>query len=169
MRIILLGVGMIKRDVAGFVLDNASWFPVVSVTGPRQSGKSTFVRSLFSDYAYVNLEDRPTYERVMAGPSDFIHERPPRMIIDEAQRVPELFNAIQVVSDERGTVGQYILSGSQNYLLLRRITQSLAGRIGLVRLMPLSYREVALAPNEVTPDGFMLRGGYPRLYDVDIV
>ena len=159
---------MIKRDVAGFVLDNASWFPVVSVTGPRQSGKSTLVRSLFSDYAYVNLEDRPTYERVMAGPSDFIHERPPRMIIDEAQRVPELFNAIQVVSDERGTVGQYILLGSQNYLLLRRITQSLAGRIGLVRLMPLSYREVALAPNEVTPDGFMLRGGYPRLYDVDI-
>ena len=78
MRIIPLGVGMIKRDVAGFVLDNASWFPVVSVTGPRQSGKSTLVRSLFSDYAYVNLEDRPTYERVMAGPSDFIHERPPR-------------------------------------------------------------------------------------------
>lgn len=83
---------MIKRDVAGFVLDNASWFPVVSVTGPRQSGKSTLVRSLFSDYAYVNLEDRPTYERVMAGPFDFIHERPPRMIINEAQRVPELFN-----------------------------------------------------------------------------
>lgn len=75
---------MIKRDVAGFVLDNASWFPVVSVTGPRQSGKSTLVRSLFSDYAYVNLEDRPTYERVMAGPSDFICERPPRMIINEA-------------------------------------------------------------------------------------
>lgn len=167
MRIIPLGVGMIKRDVAGFVLDNASWFPVVSVTGPRQSGKSTLVSSLFSDYAYVNLEDRPTYERVMAGPSDFIHERPPRMIINEAQRVPELFNAIQVVSDERGTVGQYILLGSQNYLLLRRITQSLAGRIGLVRLMPLSYREVALVSSEVTPDGFMLRGGYPRLYDVD--
>lgn len=90
------------------------------------------------------------------------------MIINEAQRVPELFNAIQVVSDERGTVGQYILLGSQNYLLLRRITQSLAGRIGLVRLMPLSYREVALVSSEVTPDGFMLRGGYPRLYDVDI-
>lgn len=130
MRIIPLGVGMIKRGVAGFVLDNTSWFPVISVTGPRQSGKSTLVRSLFSDYAYVNLEDRPTYERVMAGPSDFICERPPRMIINEAQRVPELFNAIQVVSDERGTVGQYILLGSQNYLLLRRIIQSLRGASG---------------------------------------
>lgn len=159
---------MIKRDISNFVLDSASWFPVVSVTGPRQSGKSTLVRALFPDYAYVNLEDQSTYERVVASPSDFIRERPDKMIIDEAQRVPELFSAVQVASDERGTAGQYILSGSQNFLLLKRITQSLAGRVGLVRLMPLSYREAATAVDGLMPDDFMLRGGYPRLYDVSI-
>lgn len=159
---------MIDREISGFMLDNASWFPVVSVTGPRQSGKSTLVRSLFPQYDYVNLEDGPTYERVVASPSDFIRERPAHMIIDEAQRAPEIFNAIQVASDERGTTGQYILSGSQNFLLLKRITQSLAGRVGLVRLMPLSYREAVMAVDGLTPDAFMLRGGYPRLYDVSI-
>ncbi|HQE70585.1 MAG TPA: ATP-binding protein, partial [Atopobiaceae bacterium] len=159
---------MIKRDISNFVLDSASWFPVVSVTGPRQSGKSTLVRALFPDYAYVNLEDQSTYERVVASPSDFIRERPDKMIIDEAQRVPELFSAVQVASDERGTAGQYILSGSQNFLLLKRITQSLAGRVGLARLMPLSYREAATAVDGLMPDDFMLRGGYPRLYDVSI-
>lgn len=159
---------MIDRDISGFVLDNASWFPVISVTGPRQSGKSTLVRRLFPQYDYVNLEDGPTYERVMASPSDFIRERSAHMIVDEAQRAPEIFNAIQVASDERGMTGQYILSGSQNFLLLKSITQSLAGRVGLARLMPLSYREAITVADGLTPDAFMLRGGYPRLYDVSI-
>lgn len=159
---------MIERTVADFVRRNANWFPVVSVTGPRQSGKSTLVKSLFPDYAYVNLEDQPTYERIADAPTDFIREHSPHMIIDEAQRIPELFNAIQVVSDERGAAGQYVLSGSQNFLLLKRITQSLAGRVGIVRLLPFSYREVVAADANLAPDIFMLRGGYPRLYDVDI-
>lgn len=159
---------MIERIQSDFILDNARWFPVVSVTGPRQSGKSTLVKHLFPGYQYVNLDDAGTYEQVMAAPSDFIRERPDHMVIDEAQRVPELFNAIQVASDERGTVGQYVLSGSQNFLLLKRITQSLAGRVGLVRLLPLSFREAETADDMLTPDSFMLRGGYPRLYDVDI-
>lgn len=90
------------------------------------------------------------------------------MVIEEAQRIPELFGAIQVASDGRGGPGQYVLSGSQNYLLLRNVTQSLAGRVGMVRLMPLSYREAVTADPALTPDAFMLRGGYPRLYDVGI-
>lgn len=159
---------MIERLVSDFVTKNTEWYPVVAVTGPRQSGKTTLVRHLFKDYEYVNLEDQATYERVRMAPSDFIRERSDRLVIDEAQRVPELFNAIQVVSDERGAAGQYVLSGSQNYLLLKRITQSLAGRVGLVRLLPLSYREAVTSDESLTPDEFMLRGGYPRLYDVDI-
>lgn len=159
---------VIDRLIASFVTSNAQWFPIVSVTGLRQSGKSTLVKSLFDDYEYVNLEDQSTYERVHADPSGFVKEHEARLIIDEAQRVPELFNAIQTVSDERGSTGQYILSGSQNYLLLRGVSQSLAGRVGMVRLMPLSYREAVTAEAELAPDAFMLRGGYPRLYDVPI-
>ena len=122
-------------------LKMAGWFPVVSVTGPRQSGKSTLVRKVFSEYDYVNLENIDTRGAALADPVGFIRDRPQRLVIDEAQLVPELFNMIQVVSDETGEPGQYILSGSQNFLLLRSITQSLAGRVGLLRLMPLSFAE----------------------------
>lgn len=158
---------MIEREIAGQALENAGWFPVVSVTGPRQSGKSTLVKRLFGDYEYVNLEDERVYNVVRAAPADFVREHPGRLVIDEAQRVPELFSAIQVAADESGEPGRYVLSGSQNFLLARRITQSLAGRVGILKLMPFSYRE-ASAAGGLTPDEFMLRGGYPRLYDAAI-
>lgn len=143
----------------------ASWFPVVSVTGPRQSGKSTIVRATFPSYAYVNLEDPQVRRSALDDPVGFIRNRPSRLIIDEAQYAPELFSMIQVVSDERGGPGQYVLSGSQNFLLLKSITQSLAGRVGMLRLLPFSYREACRADVELSADEFMLRGGFPRLYD----
>jgi predicted AAA+ superfamily ATPase len=101
-------------------------------------------------------------------PVGFIRNRPPHLIIDEAQLAPELFNMIQVVSDEVGAPGQYILSGSQNFLLLKQITQSLAGRVGILKLLPLSFREALSAVPELEVSNFVLRGGYPRLYDIDI-
>ena len=163
-----MGACMIPRAMASRALQLSSWFPVVSVTGPRQSGKSTLVREVFSDYAYVNLETPQTRQQALNDPVGFIGNRPNRLVIDEAQLVPELFSMIQVASDESNAPGQYVLSGSQNFLLLKQITQSLAGRDGLLKLLPLSFAEAKVGERGLTPDSFMLRGGYPRLYDVDI-
>lgn len=154
---------MIPRLLAAHAQRLAGWFPVVSVTGPRQSGKSTLVRSTFPDHEYVNLEDRQTRQRATDDPVGFIANHSKQMIIDEAQYAPDLFSQIQIVSDESGATGQYILSGSQNFLLLKSITQSLAGRVGLVKLMPLSYAEAYAVNQKLTPDEFMFSGGYPRL------
>ena len=159
---------MIERTLSSFVKDSASWFPVVSVTGPRQSGKSTLVQHVFPDYLYVNLEDEATRNLALADPVGFIRERPARLVIDEAQRVPELFSAIQVASDDSGKPGQYVLSGSQNFLLLKQIGQTLAGRVGICKLLPLSYRECVEHGEDLTPDSFMLKGGYPRLHVANI-
>jgi len=159
---------MIARALSSFVNDNASWFPIVSVTGPRQSGKSTLVRDAFPDYEYVNLEDEATRNLALADPAGFIRERPAHLVIDEAQRVPELFSTIQVASDASDEPGQYILSGSQNFLLLKQIGQTLAGRVGICKLLPLSYRECVDYGEELTPDSFMLKGGYPRLHVANI-
>lgn len=146
----------------------AGWFPVVSVTGPRQSGKSTLVRNVFSGYSYTNLEDPQVRKSAIADPVSFIRNRPERLIIDEAQYAPDLFSMIQVASDERGTPGQYVLSGSQNFLMLKAIGQPLSGRVGVLRLMPLSYQEALSADGSLSTDHFMLKGGYPRIYDVGI-
>ena len=159
---------MIERTLSSFVKDNASWFPVVSVTGPRQSGKSTLVQHVFPDYEYVNLEDEATRNLALADPTGFIRERPAHLIIDEAQRVPELFSAIQVSSDASEETGQYVLSGSQNFLLLKQIGQTLAGRVGICKLLPLSYRECIEHGEGLGPDSFMLEGGYPRLHVANI-
>lgn len=159
---------MIQRELEPVVRRLTQWFPIVSVTGPRQSGKSTLVRTAFPDYEYINLENVDTLAAAQRDPVAFIRERPRKLIIDEAQLVPELFNMLQVVSDEENVAGQYVLSGSQNFLLLKRITQSLAGRVGILRLLPFSVRELHTTDNGWSIDELILRGGYPRLYDVKI-
>ncbi|MBT1162247.1 ATP-binding protein [Bifidobacterium sp. SO1] len=157
---------MIPRTLAEQIPSMLSWFPVVSVTGPRQSGKSTLVRTLLPDYEYVNLEDETTRLSALNDPVGFIRSHNDRLIIDEAQYAPGLFSQIQVAADERGTMGQYVLSGSQNFLMEKRIGQSLAGRVGMLQLLPLSYREAASSQENLDVDDFMFRGGYPHLYDV---
>lgn len=152
----------IPRRLGAEVLKNAQWYPVVSLTGPRQSGKSTLIRELFPDYSYVNLENPQDRESASTDPVSFIANRPEHLIIDEAQNVPEIFSMIQVVSDERGTKGQYILSGSQNFLMMKRIQQSLAGRVGMLKLLPFSYGEQK-DHYYSDVDDFILRGGYPSL------
>ncbi|KFI91662.1 AAA domain protein [Bifidobacterium saguini DSM 23967] len=156
---------MIPRMLGKQAQQLAQWFPVVSITGPRQSGKSTMAKAIFPDYDYVNLENPQTRKAAIDDPVGFIRQRPSKLIVDEAQYAPDLFSMIQVVSDERGEQGQYVLSGSQNFLLLKRIQQSLAGRVGLVKLLPLSYQEACDANPSLTADSFMLQGGYPRIYD----
>ena len=159
---------MIARDVSAVLKQYASWFPVVSVTGPRQSGKSTLVQEVFDDYAYVNLELPGERDAANVDPLGYIRSHPVPLIIDEAQLAPELFNVIQVESDRLGTPGQYVLSGSQNFILKRQISQSLAGRVGMLTLLPLSFRELHASRAEVSFDDYLYRGGYPRLYNVDI-
>lgn len=156
---------MIPRALGKQAKQLAQWFPVVSITGPRQSGKSTLAKAMFPDYDYVNLENPETRKAAIDDPVGFIRQRPSKLIVDEAQYAPDLFSMIQVASDERSEQGQYVLSGSQNFLLLKRIQQSLAGRVGLVKLLPFSFQEACKADQALTPDTFMLQGGYPRIYD----
>lgn len=156
---------MIPRAMTKKMLSLAQQFPVVTVTGPRQSGKSTLVKEAFADYRYVSLEDRDVRDAAADDPRSFLKRFDSRVVIDEAQRVPDLFSYMQGVVDRQDEPGQYILSGSQNFLLLRTISQSLAGRVSVLHLLPLSYRELADAHEAPsTVDAFMFRGGYPRIY-----
>lgn len=159
---------MIPRDIAGVLRQYSQWFPVVSVTGPRQSGKSTLVQQVFQEYNYVNLELPGERDAANADPLGYIRSHPAPLVIDEAQMAPELFNVIQVESDGAGTPGQYVLSGSQNFILKRQISQSLAGRVGMLTLLPLSYGELRAVQGDSSFDDYLYRGGYPRLYNVGI-
>ncbi|WP_251198563.1 ATP-binding protein [Anaerotardibacter muris] len=160
---------LIQRSLEPSLKETATWFPVVSLSGPRQSGKSTLSREAFPDYEYVNLEDPQIRRAAIEDPVSFIRNRASKLIIDEAQYAPDLFSMIQVVSDERGEPGQYVLTGSQNFLMMKSIGQSLAGRVGLLTLLPLSFRELQNENEQaIDVDKFTLVGGYPRLHDANI-
>lgn len=159
---------MIPRLLGTRAQQMATWFPVVSVMGPRKSGKSTLLRHTFPSYEYLNLETRNLRIAAQRDPVGFINSRPSHLFIDEAQYAPDLFPEIQAAADERHEMGQYLLSGSQNFLLLKHVDESLAGRVGIMQLLPLSYREAMQANPDLTPDMFMFRGGYPHLHEVDM-
>jgi uncharacterized protein len=152
----------ISRKIAASIRKGLSQFPVLTLTGPRQSGKTTLLREEFSDYRYVNLERPDIREMVALDPIGFLRSHGEKVIFDEAQRLPELFSYIQVLSDERNTVGQYILSGSQSFLLNEHISQSLAGRVSIHHLFPfdLSELEKNVQRNCIEE---IFRGYYPRL------
>ena len=154
---------MIPRELTAKLQSLAKLFPAVTLTGPRQSGKSTLVREAFPDYRYVSLEDEDMREMALDDPRAFLARYDDHTIFDEVQRVPALFSYLQGVIDRRGTSGQYILSGSQDFLLMHRISQSLAGRVAVLHLLPLSYSELVAAhrkPNTI--DDFLFQGCYPR-------
>ena len=160
---------MIKRAISGTILDMASKFPVVTLTGPRQSGKSTLLKSCFADYKYVSLEDPDIRQLAENDPRGFLKNCGTKCIIDEAQRVPDLFSYLQTIVDSRDECGQFILSGSHNFLLMERISQSLAGRTSVLKFFPFSIAELQatnILPNDL--DEVLLKGCYPRLYDKKI-
>lgn len=144
-------------------------YPVLVLTGPRQSGKTTFLKNQFPDYTYVNLENLDFRRYAMNDPNAFITEFQGKVILDEVQRVPELFSYIQTKVDQDRIMGQYILSGSQNFHLMRSITQSLAGRVALFKLLPFDQEEMHVAGWLDADYAVNLqRGFYPALYDRDI-
>lgn len=160
---------MIKRAMVDTILDMAAKFPVVTLTGPRQCGKSTLLKSCFADYKYISLEDPDVRQIAENDPRGFLRDCGTRCIIDEAQRAPDLFSYIQTIVDSRDECGQFILSGSHNFLLMERISQSLAGRTGVLKLFPFSIgelREAGKLPNDL--DEILLNGCFPRLYDKKI-
>ncbi|MCQ2347188.1 MAG: ATP-binding protein [Paludibacteraceae bacterium] len=135
---------------------------VISVTGPRQSGKTTICKMAFPHYDYINLEDPSARELVENDPKHYLLSHSKGLIIDEAQYVPELFSYIQVVVDENPHL-RYVLSGSSDFLLMQNITQSLAGRVVVRRLLPLSIRELGNI-DHLSTDDLMFRGFYPAIW-----
>ena len=153
----------IPRTLSSALKELAGQFPVVFLTGPRQSGKSTLLKHDFPDYSYVNLEDPDTRQMALEDPRGFLSRYTAPLIIDEAQRAPDLFSYLQGIVDDRRISGSYILSGSQNFLMMRSITQSLAGRVGIATLLPLSLPEMQQADRmPASANDWLFTGNYPE-------
>ncbi len=162
-------MAMIKRTMAEKSRFLASKFPVVSVTGPRQSGKTTLVRDTFAGMDYVSLEELDAREFALGDPRGFLATYGKGAIIDEVQRVPDLLSYIQTAIDSRNVAGRFILTGSQNILLGENISQTLAGRVAILKLLPLSLEELKDTAYELpAAEDYMFTGFYPRIYDQKI-
>ena len=160
---------MVERTLETQVRKYLKKFPVVTVTGTRQCGKSTLLKSVFTDYRYESLEAPDVREFAKNDPRGFLKECGHKCIIDEAQWVPELFSYIQTFVDESGGMGEYILSGSHNFLLMDSVSQSLAGRTAVLKLAPFSMAELNSAELlEDNVDELMFKGFYPAIYSRDI-
>lgn len=156
---------MLARSITPTLQRLAASFPVLAMTGPRQSGKTTLARAQFADKPYVSLED--PVERAFAheDPRGFLARFAQGAVFDEAQRWPELFSHLQGMVDADRQPGRFILTGSQQFGLLAGVTQSLAGRVGMTRLLPLAATEIpAVTDRQLSLDGLMLKGGYPALH-----
>ncbi|MBX3055539.1 MAG: ATP-binding protein [Anaerolineae bacterium] len=159
---------MIARTLTAKLLDLIPKFPVITVTGPRQSGKTTLVRAVFTDLPYVSLEEPDIRQFALQDPRGFLANFPQGAVLDEVQRTPELFSYIQTVVDTEER-RPYILTGSANFLLLEQISQSLAGRAAVLTLLPFSLMELKQAGYSYDhPESAMFNGQYPPIYDRQI-
>jgi len=159
---------MIKRELEKVILNLRNKFPIITVTGPRQSGKTTLIKSIYKDLPYVSLEDIDYRNNAINDPRGFLSNFPKGAVLDEVQRVPELFSYIQGIVDDNKSI-HFVLSGSQNFLLLQNITQSLAGRAAILKLLPFSLSE--LSEEGIVFEKYedaIFKGLYPRLYDKNI-
>ncbi|MEB2780180.1 ATP-binding protein [Algoriphagus sp. C2-6-M1] len=160
---------MISRKATEKLIELATYFKVIAVIGPRQSGKTTLVRAIFSEKPYVTLEDPDQRRFALEDPRGFLSAFPQGAILDEVQRTPELFSYLQGIVDFNPQPGQFILTGSNNFLLQQSITQSLAGRVGFLQLLPFSLSEIYLSVEDIPDENLLLlKGGYPPLYEPGI-
>lgn len=150
----------IKRAITQKILEASQFFPVIVVTGPRQSGKTTLCREIFPDYRYVNLEDLTLRSLAKSDPVGFISQYGPRVIIDEVQNVPKLLSQVQVEVDKDPET-RFVVTGSSNFSLLSGVTQSLAGRAAVFTLLPLAFDELGAYPKQTPTDELIFKGFYP--------
>ena len=155
---------MIPRQIATELARSAREYAVVTITGPRQSGKTTLVKAQFPKHAYVNLEDLACRRLAAEDATAFFRQFPAPLVIDEIQRVPELLSAIQVRVDQGAAPGSHILTGSQQLDVHAAVSQTLAGRTALLQLLPLSIQELRAAGHALDRDEWIFRGFMPRLY-----
>ncbi|NIJ55406.1 ATP-binding protein [Dyadobacter arcticus] len=162
-------MSFVSRHIESAIRIQKEKYPVIAVTGPRQSGKTTLLKNLFEDYRYISLENPDNRAFANEDPLGFLSIYQDRVILDEAQQAPVLFSYIQTLVDQSGKMGQFVLSGSQNFHLLSNITQSLAGRVALFRLLPFDFDEMKSA--SLLAENFAdacINGFYPAIYDRSI-
>ncbi|MBT7710236.1 MAG: ATP-binding protein [Deltaproteobacteria bacterium] len=158
---------MITRKITTVLLEMAASFPIVTITGPRQSGKTTLAKMTFPSKDYVSLEDLDTRQFAESDPRGFLGQYPQGAVIDEVQHVPSLLSYIQTIVDTKKVNGMYILTGSNQFEYIQSISQSLAGRTGILKLLPFSYSEIYSNRYEKIED-LIYKGFYPRIFDQKI-
>lgn len=157
---------MITRSLETKLKQLSQKMPAIAVVGPRQSGKTTLVRKVFTNKPYVSLEDLDMREFAEADPRGFLEQYQAGAIFDEIQRVPSLLSYVQTIIDEQPTNGRFILTGSHNYLLQQHVSQTLAGRVAMLTLLPLSLEELKQSSAKLqTVEQYLFTGCYPRIYD----
>ncbi len=159
-------MSFVARQIEQAIRGIMPQYPIIAVTGPRQSGKTTLLQSMFPDYQYVSLENSDMQRFAIDDPVGFLKKFPTQVIFDEVQRTPGLFSYLQTTVDASGQMGQFVLSGSQNFQLLERITQTLAGRVALFKLLPFDTQELktaGLLPADW--QSLVVKGCYPAIYD----
>jgi predicted AAA+ superfamily ATPase len=157
----------IPRTIQAY-LKQSKQFPILAVLGPRQSGKTTLVKHFFKNKPYVNLENPETRAYATEDPQAFLHEYKDGAILDEIQRVPEILSYLQEKVDETPSPNRFVLTGSHQLMLHANITQSLAGRVNLAVLLPLSLNELRPFTPDYSVDDYLLNGFYPRIYHDNI-
>ena len=161
------GVSLIKRTLSAYAQYIFTKYPVITVTGPRQSGKTTLARQTFPDKPYANLENPVVRQFAIEDPVGFLNQYPQGAVLDEIQRAPELLSFLQVIVDEKKENSLFILTGSRQFELMEKVSQSLAGRTALLKLLPFTIKEIETYKIK-SLDEIMFRGFYPRIYDQDI-
>jgi predicted AAA+ superfamily ATPase len=154
----------IDREIKAELVDLALHYPVVMITGPRQAGKTSLARQVFPDKPYYSIENPDVRQQISSDPRAFFTSNPDGAIIDEFQRYPEILSYIQGIVDEKKQNGQFILTGSNNVSMLSKVTQSLAGRVALLKLLPFSIAELGAFEKNYSVDDYLLNGFYPRVY-----
>ena len=143
---------LVQREIINAIKKLVDKYPIIALTGPRQSGKTTLLKAMFPDYRYVSLENPDVRYFAETDPKDFLKQYDKQVIFDEVQRVPHLFSYIQSIVDDSKIMGQFIFSGSQNFHLMQNITQSLAGRVAIFRLFPFDIQELKNAKLQLITD-----------------